>query len=141
MRTLTVRQSRFVDNIIMGMTQADAYRKAGYSVDNMDNKAIAHQGHKLANKANICAIIAQRKKELTGKAIWDREKALTMFRDIAIVAMDNIINGESYCAANANTALKAIELANKMCGYNEPERRELDAAVTVELALAEEYAK
>ncbi len=128
-RSLTAKQEKFIDGVVSGLSQSEAYRRAGYSTENMTVEKIAHQAHKVANKPNIGPTIAQRKKEMADKAIWSREQALSMLRDIAREATE--ANGMTK-AQMRGVAVRAIEQANKMCGYNAPEKTELTLSKSLE---------
>lgn len=127
-RDLTPRQNKFIDGVVSGLTYSEAYRQAGYSIANYDCTTIAKKSSELANRVDIKGIIDSRKKQLADKAIWDREKALSLLAFIADKAKTQIDNDEKFDAATANSMTKAIEQANKMCGYNEPEK--IDANIT-----------
>ncbi|MEG2039199.1 MAG: hypothetical protein RRZ73_05680 [Oscillospiraceae bacterium] len=135
-RQLTAKQNKFIDGVVDGLSSSEAYRQA-YNAENMSTESIATQAYKTAAKPHIAHIIAQRRKDLANKVIWDREQALTMLKDIAVQAQENILikddDGEKiyYNAAASNAAIKAIEGANKMCGYNEPEKVNFDGEVKV----------
>lgn len=125
-RDLTVKQQKFVEGVVGGLSQSEAYRQAGYKVDGMTTEVVAVEACKLAKKPNVSLIIAQRRQEMANNALWTREQALAMLQDIAIDANKNRRDGKRYNAAAHNVAIKAIEQANKMCGYNAPEKSELD---------------
>jgi len=55
---LNIRQERFINNLLKGMTQTAAYIEAGYSAKN----AMYHASH-LANNSKIKPEIERRKKE------------------------------------------------------------------------------
>lgn len=133
-RELTARQNKFIDGVVSGLSYAEAYRQAGYSIDKYTNEKIAIKACELAAQGNIKGIIGQRKKELADKAIWDREQALKMLAELAKTAQKHVVYKkkadddteiEYFDPATANSMAKAIEQANKMCGYNEPEKVEI----------------
>lgn len=122
-RSLTAKQEKFIDGVVGGLSQSEAYRQAGYKVDDMSIESIATASSRLAKKSHILPIIEQRRRELSDKAIWSREQALSMLRDIAEEAVSE--KGMTK-AQMRGVAVRAIEQANKMCGYNAPEKSELD---------------
>ena len=141
-RSLTAKQEKFIDGVVGGLSQSEAYRQAGYKVDDMSVESIAREACRIAKAPHISPIIEQRRRELADKAIWSREQALAMLRDIAVDANQNrreklVVSGgevtvEKYNAAAQNVAIKAIEQANKMCGYNAPDRTELTVSKSLE---------
>ncbi len=137
MREHTTKQNNFIDGVVSGLSKSEAYRKAGYKTVNMTVSKIAKKAGELANRGDIGGIIEQRKRELANKAIWDRELSLKMLKAIIDEARTNTIyykeETKIYNAAAANTAIKAIEQANKMCGYNEPQKIELTGTLNLSL--------
>lgn len=124
-RRLTAKQGKFIDGVAAGMTYSDAYRQAGYAVDKMTVKEIAINANRVARLPNISPIIEEHKAELADKDIWKREDALNALKDIVYEAQKNRKKESKYNAAAENVAIRAIEQANKMCGYNEPEKIEI----------------
>ncbi len=174
-RNLTAKQLKFANNIIDGMTQADAYRNA-YDVRNMSDKTVIEKASLLANQDNIRAMIEKGKRELESAEIWTRKQSLTLLATIAkadikkylmyktaktVVSRDpetgepvidyktvvELLNSDDVDGSVIQEIslskdgtlkfklfdkLKAIELANRMCGYNEPDK--VDANITVVLS-------
>lgn len=181
-RKLTAKQNKFIDGILDGMTQADAYRSA-YNTSKMTPEIIATKACNLAKQDNIRVILDQRKKELENAAIWERKHALETLKKIAdadikdfltfktaktivghddktgepIVDYSHIVDLMDSCDVDGKLIqeisiskdgtlkfklydkLKAAEMANKMCGYNEPEKIQIggteDAECKLELML------
>ena len=134
-RELTPKQEKFIHGVLSGLSQSEAYRRA-YNAKNMSVEKIAKKASDLANRGDIGGIIDQRRREMADKAIWSREQALEMLRDIAEEAKEAaavVVDGEvvGYNSKNAGAAIKAIAEANKMCGYNAPDS--LNVAVGAKL--------
>lgn len=119
---LTKKQEMFVQNIIKGMSQADAYRNA-YSVKKMSDNAIYTEASILLKNPKV----SNRLKELTEKA----SIGVIMTAQERMIYLSQIIKGEakakkivSYsdgakeieCEADISDKLKAIDLMNKMQG-------------------------
>lgn len=136
-RDLTPKQNKFIDGVVSGLTYSEAYRQA-YNAKNMSAETIAVKASVMASKDNIRVIIDQRKKQLADKAIWDREKALSMLAEVATTAQKYLEMGNKFDAATANSMTKAIEQANKMCGYNEPEKKELSGNLDIKVELTDD---
>lgn len=102
---LNVKQEKFIQNIVNGMSQREAYKdayNAKYKNDAIDNKA-----SKLFNKDEIQARYSELMTEIKDEAIMtaiDRRKWLT-----------NVINGKIK-DADLNTKMKAMDILNKMDG-------------------------
>jgi hypothetical protein len=71
-QTLNPRQKTFIEGITAGMSQAQAYRAAGYS----DKGATASASRMLA-KANVAKALAERKKPHAIAIAWDRDRLTT----------------------------------------------------------------
>lgn len=142
MRNLTAKQNKFISGVAHGLTQSEAYRRA-YNAGNMKIETIANKASLLAHRGDIGEIIAKRKKELADKELWGREKALKILKELVDESRENstemIFQGgkwqEKYNAAAGNVAIKAIEQANKMCGYNEPEKIEITNGQTFRVVI------
>lgn len=133
---LTARQAKFIDGVVLGISCADSYGQAGYSVNNMTQEEIAKKADRLSKQEKVAQCILQQKRELANSAIWGREQALAMIVEVALTAKKYMVTtkkqkdtktGEEteidcFDTATANSLAKAIEQANKMCGYNEPDK-------------------
>lgn len=99
---LTAKQEKFVQGIIEGMSQADAYRSA-YSCKKMADKTIWENASRLMADSKVTARIQELRDQIAGERIMSatrRAERLTEF------ATD----------ADPNVAMKAIDLLNKMTG-------------------------
>lgn len=132
-RQLTAKQNNFIDGVVSGLSYAEAYRQAGYATKGMSVETLAREAYRTATLPNISPIIDKRRKELANKAIWDREQALKMLKDIADEAVK-----EDFRADTRSVAIKAIEQANKMCGYNEPEKQEITHSGVIKVIISDE---
>ena len=138
-KELTPKQEKFAMNIINGMSNSDAYKNS-YNAKKMKSTTITEKASRLAAQDNIRARIDKEKERLADKQIWCRAKALSslvFIIDEAKKQMDE--NG--FDAATANSMIKAIEQANKMCGYNEPEKVNLNNNITISLGDTEDWSK
>lgn len=119
---LTTKQEKFVQNIVKGMTQRDAYRDA-YNCDKMSENAIDREASLLLKNPKI----AQRHKELGEKT----EKTTIMSAQERLEYLTRVIKGIETeqkvewddgkavtCEepASIKTRLSAIDLMNKMTG-------------------------
>lgn len=137
-KELTGKQEKFAINIAKGMTYSDAYKNA-YNAEKMKSTTITEKASRLAAQDNIRARVDKEKERLADKQIWGREKALSLLAFVADKAKKQI--DETFDAATANSMTKAIEQANKMCGYNEPEKVNLNNNITISLGDAEDWSK
>lgn len=126
-RKLTAKQEKFIHGVLSGLSKSEAYRRA-YNAKNMSVETIAVKACNLAKQDKIKVIIEQRQKKIADREIWSREKALSMLRDIADEAVDEKGLAKPQMRG---VAVRAIEQANKMCGYNAPDN--LNVAVGTKL--------
>ena len=101
---LTAKQEQFVQNIIQGMSQADAYRSA-YDTKRMSDNAIYREASLLMNNPKV----TQRMAELSAKA--DRPKIMSAQRRLEWLT-ERIEDDK----VDINAKLKAIDIMNKMDG-------------------------
>jgi len=120
---LNARQEKFINNIVKGMTQREAYKDA-YNAS-YDNNAIDNKASKLFNRYEVKTRYQELLNEAKDKSIMssiERKKWLTdvinnIEREEVNVKNEN--GEEIYVAsknADLNTKLKAIDILNKMDG-------------------------
>ena len=98
---LTAKQEQFVQNIIQGMSQADAYRSA-YPNTKMSDKTIHEAASRLMSNNKVVARLSELRRELAKPAIMSAQKRLEWLTEV--------INSEE----DINAKLKAVDLMNKM---------------------------
>lgn len=120
---LTEKQEAFAQNIIMGMSQADAYRNA-YNTKKMSDKTVWENASRLINNSKVKARVNELRSQVAQKAIMTAEERLKF--------LSKVINGEECEVAYAQdaegnqieikqppslkTRLNAIDIMNKMQG-------------------------
>lgn len=124
---LTPKQEVFVQKIIEGMSQADAYRSA-YSCKNMSDKSIWESASKLAADTKVATRINELREQLTAKTIMSAQKRLEWLTE-QIASKD----------VDVNAKLKAIDIMNKMQGeYVQKIAAEVQTETTINIELVEE---
>lgn len=101
---LTAKQEKFVQGIIQGKTQADAYREA-YNCANMTDNSIYVNSSKLINETKIAQRIEELRKQIASTSIMSAQDRLEWLTDLV---QDNVTNIDS--------KLRAMEIMNKMTG-------------------------
>jgi phage terminase small subunit len=101
---LTPKQEQFVQNIIQGMSQADAYR-AAYDTKRMSDNAIYREASLLMNNPKV----AQRLSSITAQA--DKKKIMSAQERLEWLT-ERITDDD----VDINAKLKAIDIMNKMEG-------------------------
>lgn len=109
-KPLTPRRERFAQLVAQGSTQADAYRQAGYSTDNMLPTTVHEEASRLASLPNVSARITELQQEAAIAA------GLTVQRLMAAVNrnIDASVTGKhrpQYAASNG-----AIEIGARLIG-------------------------
>lgn len=104
-KILTLKQEKYVLNLINGMSQREAYKNA-YDAKNMKDETIDSKASELFSRDKVRARYNELLEEAKNKAIMsslDRQKWLT-----------DVINGTK--ESNMTEKLKALDLLNKMTG-------------------------
>lgn len=124
---LTAKQEKFVQNIIEGMNQADAYRSA-YSCKNMSDNSIYVNASKLVNDTKVAQRIKELREQLAMPSIMSAQKRLEWLTE-AIANNDIAVNDK----------LKAIDIMNKMQGeYTQKVQAEVTNAVNINIELSDD---
>lgn len=115
---LTPKQEKFIQNIVSGMSQREAYKNS-YNAENMTDESIDVQASILFNNDKV----AIRYKELIGKledkAIMSAKERMEWLTEVVKdiqkekVLIEDI---EVSKTADLNTKMKAIDILNKMSG-------------------------
>ena len=101
---LTEKQEKFAQNIIAGMSQADAYRSA-YSCKNMSSKAIYVNASKLMADTKITLRVEELRKQMEDEAVMTAKERLKW--------LTGIIRSDKESTADK---LRASDQMNKMQG-------------------------
>lgn len=100
---LNARQERFIQNIVSGMTQRQAYKEA-YKVK-YDEDAIDNNASKLFNKAEVQTRYKELMQELEDKALMTATEKRKMLKEMALDVNNSVTD-----------RIKAIDTDNKMTG-------------------------
>lgn len=101
---LTMKQEQFVQNIIQGMSQADAYRSA-YDTKRMSDNAIYREASLLMSNPKVAQRLGELSKEADTPKIMSAQKRLEWLTEV--------INNDEI---DINARLKASDQMNKMQG-------------------------
>jgi phage terminase small subunit len=101
---LTAKQEQFVQNIIQGMSQADAYRSA-YSCKRMSDNAIYREASLLLGNPKVTQRLSELRNELSKPSIKTAQERMEWLTQL--IDNDEESTGEK---------LKAIDILNKMDG-------------------------
>ena len=101
---LTAKQEQFVQNIIQGMSQADAYRSA-YNTSRMSDKTIWENASRLMADSKVTARLTELRNELAKPSIMSAQERLEW--------LTQLIKSEEETTSDK---LKATDIMNKMTG-------------------------
>ena len=123
---LTANQEKFVQNIVEGMNQADAYRSA-YSCKNMSDNAIYVNASKLASNTKVALRLSELRRELAQPSIMTAQERLKWLTEL--------IQSEE----DTNAKLKAIDIMNKMQGeYTQKIEANVTSEVNINIELVDD---
>lgn len=131
---LTAKQEKFVQNIVRGMSQIDAYKDA-YDAEGMSDNAISREASLLMKNPKI----AQRHKELgqgaVNKTIMTAQERLEYLTDI----IKGIEREQDEVPADLNTKIRAIDIMNKMQGeYVQKIEADVNSEVNITIELSDD---
>lgn len=115
---LTAKQEKFVQNIITGMTQADAYRNS-YNAKKMTDKQIWEEASKLMAKPKVAQRVQELRAEMANESIMTAKERLEFLTKVIMGEEKDIkitLSGAVDAEADLNIKLKAIDIMNKMQG-------------------------
>lgn len=144
---LNGRMMVFARLVADGATLTDAFQRAGYSTAGHSQSYLSSHVDQLVKNPKVAAEIARLKAAQGMVSTWTRNEMIDMLHHIAaeayeqshpVTATETAEDGtmqdvvvRKYDASAAAVALKAVEQAAKMCGFNEPDK--VDTSVTVQI--------
>lgn len=112
MDKLTPKQELFVQGIISGLSQRQAYRQA-YKAEKMRDKTVDERASKLLKEYKVSTRYRELLKEFSNMALWSREQAFNEYEWLKNKARASIEN-EGIRQANSNAFLSALDGMNNM---------------------------
>lgn len=119
---LTTKQEMFVQNIINGMSQREAYKSA-YSCKNMTDNAIDREASLLMKNPKVTQRFTELRDEMVKPTILSAQERLEYLTRVVKGEEKEIkhktFDGEDYSykeEADISTKIKAIDTMNKMTG-------------------------
>lgn len=116
---LTVKQEKFVQNIVSGMSQRQAYKDA-YNAEKMKDETIDVRACELFNEGKIKVRYQELMKKLEDEAIMTARERMIWLSDVVKGNVKHISygnNGEAYeNEAYISDKLRAVDTLNKMSG-------------------------
>lgn len=112
MSKLTTKQELFVQNLVAGQSQRQAYRSA-YNAKKMTDKTVDETANKLLKNPKVSARYRELLKQFSNMALWSREQAFNEYEWLKNQAKDDI-KMQGVRQANSNAFVNALEGMNKM---------------------------
>ena len=124
---LTAKQEKFVQNLLEGMTQADAYRTA-YNTNKMTDKSVWEKASELASNVKVAERLKELRDKLANENIMSAQKRMEWLTQL-------IKNAE----ASNTDKLKALDILNKMDGeYVQKIAAEVQTETTINIELVDD---
>jgi phage terminase small subunit len=124
---LTPKQEKFVQGIIEGKSQADAYR-AAYNTKKMTDKTIREEASRLMSDPNVSAMVKELRNQVKASTIMSAQERMEWLTDL----IKNTNEGTT-------DRLRAIDIINKMTGeYVTKIDADVKNEVTINIELSDE---
>ena len=124
---LTAKQEAFVQNILQGMNQADAYRSA-YPNQRMSDKTVWETASKLLDNPKVVTRLKELRDKLANEKIMTAQERLQWLTELI----------KSQEASNSDK-LKALDIMNKMDGeYVQKIAAEVQTETTINIELVDD---
>lgn len=145
MNDLTAKQERFIQNIVSGMSQRQAYKDA-YNAENMTDESIDVEACRLFNSPNISLRYKELLEEIKDAAIMTATERMIwlseVIKGIQLEESKYFEDGECHVyekTADLNTKIKALDTLNKMSGeYITKVEADVNTDVTINIELTDE---
>lgn len=113
MSKLTTKQELFVQNLVAGQSQRQAYRKAFPSAEKWKDNAVDSAASRLLQNSKVLARYRELLKQFSNMALWSREQAFNEYEWLKNQAKEDI-KLQGVRQANSNAFVNALEGMNKM---------------------------
>ncbi len=139
---LTAKQEKFVQNLISGMSQRQAYKDA-YNAENMKDETIDVRACELFNTGKIKVRYQELMDKLEDEAIMTARERMIWLSDVVKGNIKHISygsNGEAYeNEAYISDKLRAVDTLNKMSGeYITKIEADVNNDVTINIELSDD---
>ena len=112
MDKLTPKQELFVQGIITGLSQRQAYRQA-YKAEKMSDAVVDNKASALFNKGEVRVRYRELLKQFSNMSLWSREQAFNEYEWLKNKARSSIEN-DGIRQANSTAFLSALDGMNNM---------------------------
>ena len=112
MSKLTTKQELFVQQLVAGQSQRQAYRRA-YNAEKMSDAVVDNKASAIFNKGEVRVRYRELLKQFSNMALWSREQAFNEYEWLKNKANASI-ESEGVRQANSNAFLASLEGMNNM---------------------------
>nr|DAX29175.1 MAG TPA: Terminase small subunit [Caudoviricetes sp.] len=112
MSKLTIKQEMFVQGVVAGLSQRQAYRQA-YNAEKMSDETVDSKASNLFKDGKIRVRYRELLKQFSNMALWSREQAFNEYEWLKNKAKVSI-EKEGVRQANSNAFLASLEGMNNM---------------------------
>jgi hypothetical protein len=109
---LTIKQEMFVQGVVAGLSQRQAYRQA-YNAEKMSDETVDSKASNLFKDGKIRVRYRELLKQFSNMALWSREQAFNEYEWLKNKAKVSI-EKEGVRQANSNAFLASLEGMNNM---------------------------
>lgn len=113
MSKLTTKQELFVQQLVAGQSQRQAYRKAYPSAKKWKDNVVDNKASELLKNGEVSVRYRELLKQFSNMALWSREQAFNEYEWLKNQAKDDI-KMQGIRQANSNAFVNALEGMNKM---------------------------
>lgn len=113
MSKLTTKQELFVQQLVAGQSQRQAYRKAYPSAKKWKDNVVDNKASELLKNGEVSVRYRELLKQFSNMALWSREQAFNEYEWLKNQAKDDI-KTQGVRQANSNAFVNALEGMNKM---------------------------
>lgn len=118
MSKLTTKQELFVQQIIAGQSQRQAYRSAYPSAKKWKDNVVDNKASELLKNGEVSVRYRELLKQFSNMALWSREQAFNEYEWLKNQAKDDI-KMQGVRQANSNAFVNALEGMNKMAAVGD----------------------
>lgn len=134
---LTPKQEKYVQELIKGKSQREAYKAAYPKSTNWKENTVDRNACELLKNNKVLTRYKALQRKAENKAVWTREQAINDLVKVKQLCEQYILDNDNIDSKTANVVLSAIKELNNMCGYNEQNHNLKMDKVTIKNSLLE----
>lgn len=125
---LTTKQEKYVQGLVAGLSQREAYKQAGYATEGKSDNTIDANASRLFKNSKVLTRYNELIEEHKTKALWTREEAINKLKWLMSKAESSIeVQDEGYVRQGTSTAfVNTVQELNKLEGLYPSEKQEIE---------------